>query len=462
LIRVLHAYLPSRTLVLGISEGILIVAAFLLAVRLRMGSDTDLMLLYEHGVLRVGVAATVFIVGMYYLDLYDSIVIHNRAEVATRLLQVLGAGSITLAAVYHVLPQVVLSRNIVLAGLVFLALLVACWRELFFLAVRLLHLNQRALIVGNGPLAAAIAQAAVHRPEIGIDFVGYIAEKTDDHGPNVLAHLGATDTLARVVEERRVQRVVIALADRRGTLPVAELLALKKQGIDVLDGLDFYERVTGRVPLENLRLGWLLFSPGFLVSPGMTFLKRALSFLLALPLLLVTLPLMAVIAVLVRLDSRGPAIFRQQRVGRNGVNFTLYKFRTMQHNADRDGSHAPAQSDDHRFTRVGKWLRRSRLDELPQLVNILRGDMDFVGPRPFVPSQERECVEKIPFYTHRWAVRPGATGWAQVNRGYCVSVEDNREKLSYDLYYIKNMSLGLDLLILMMTLKILVLGRGGQ
>lgn len=462
MIRVLHAYLPSRTLVLGISEGILIVIAFLLSIRLRLGRDADLMLLYEHGILRVCVAAAVFIVCMYYLDLYDSLVISNRAEVATRLLQVLGAGSLALAGVYYILPQVVLSRNTVLVGLAFLAVLVACWRELFFQAVRLFHLNQRALIVGDGPLAAAIAEEVVHRPELGIDFVGYVAEPVDHGGPDVLAHLGGTQAVARVVEERRVQRIVIALADRRGTLPVAELLALKKQGVEVLDGLDFYERVAGRVPLENLRLSWLLFSPGFLVSPGMSFLKRAISFLLALPLLLATLPLLAVIAVLVRLDSRGPAIFRQQRVGRNGTTFTLYKFRTMLHNADRGGEHAPALSDDQRFTRLGKWLRRSRLDELPQLVNILRGDMDLVGPRPFVPNQEQECVEKIPFYSHRWAVRPGATGWAQVNRGYCVSLEDNSEKLSYDLYYIKNMSIGLDLLILFKTLKILLLGRGGQ
>ena len=171
---------------------------------------------------------------------------------------------------------------------------------------------------------------------------------------------------------------------------------------------------------------------------------------------------MILIGLVIRAESAGPAIFRQKRIGQNGTVFTLYKFRSMVDGADQDNYHRPAERTDSRFTSIGRLLRRTRVDELPQLFNILRGDMNFVGPRPFVPSQEYECLEKIPYYRQRWVIKPGATGWAQVNRGYNVTIEDNTDKLAYDLFYIKNMSIGLDLLILIRTVKILLWGRGSQ
>ena len=190
--------------------------------------------------------------------------------------------------------------------------------------------------------------------------------------------------------------------------------------------------------------------------------KRVSSVIWAAIALILASPLMALIALAIRLDSDGPAIFRQKRVGLHGEIFTLFKFRTMKNDVDPEENHRPAERTDSRFTRLGKLLRRTRMDELPQLFNILRGDMHFVGPRPFVLNQEREYVEKIPYYHLRWAIKPGATGWAQVNHGYNVSTEDNKDKLAYDLFYIKNVSLGLDLLILFKTMKILLLGRGAQ
>jgi lipopolysaccharide/colanic/teichoic acid biosynthesis glycosyltransferase len=190
--------------------------------------------------------------------------------------------------------------------------------------------------------------------------------------------------------------------------------------------------------------------------------KRIFSIVLSLVALVFALPLMAIIAIAIRLDSRGPAIFRQKRMGRGGKIFTLYKFRSMHEGADRGGGPHPAQQNDPRVTRVGRWIRPPRLDELPQLYNILRGDMYFVGPRPFVPVEEEKLLEQIPFYAQRLTVKPGATGWAQVHRGYCATLEDNIEKLEYDLFYIKNASVGLDVLTVLTTLKILLLGRGGR
>jgi lipopolysaccharide/colanic/teichoic acid biosynthesis glycosyltransferase len=251
------------------------------------------------------------------------------------------------------------------------------------------------------------------------------------------------------------------MGDRRGKLQVEELLRLKARGVYIQDGPEYYESVTGKIPLESLRLSWLLFSPGFHVRTALRIYKRLFSFALGSLAILLTSPLMLLAAIAIRLDSPGPAIFRQKRVGEHGRLFTVYKFRSMYEGSDKKQL-TPVEHGDARVTAVGKWLRRTRIDELPQLFNIVKGDMAFVGPRPFVPEQEEECAQKIAFYKERWLVKPGATGWAQINRGYNVTLEDNREKLAYDLFYIKNVSFGLDLYIMFATIKILLLGRGGQ
>jgi lipopolysaccharide/colanic/teichoic acid biosynthesis glycosyltransferase len=213
------------------------------------------------------------------------------------------------------------------------------------------------------------------------------------------------------------------------------------------------------VPVSHLRLSWLLFSEGFYVSPAKLLMKRFSSLVVSITCLILTLPVMGLIALAIRLNSPGPVFFRQKRIGKDGKAFLLYKFRSMYVDADPV---KPALEGDARITKVGNFLRRVRLDELPQLFNILRGDMYFVGPRPFVEAAEEECVRKIPFYGQRWTISPGLTGWAQIHNGYCATLEDNIEKLGYDLFYIKNMSLGLDLLILFQTTKILLLGRGAR
>ena len=217
--------------------------------------------------------------------------------------------------------------------------------------------------------------------------------------------------------------------------PLEPLLELKNRGVRIQDGAEAYEIVTGKIPLESLGLESLLFSAGFQVSRSLLIYKRIASIIVSAIGLLVTLPLMPLIAAAIRLDSNGPIIFRQRRVGQSGKIFILYKFRTMIDGADQEDNYAPAEILDRRFTRVGRFLRRARLDEIPQFFNIFRGDMHFIGPRPFVPNQEETCVEKISFYRQRWVIKPGATSWAQVNRGYNVTIEDNKEKLAYDLLY---------------------------
>jgi sugar transferase (PEP-CTERM system associated) len=464
LIRFLNAYFPARTLFLGISEALLVTAAFLVATFARLGtSEASLMLAYEQGLLKIAVVSIVFIVCMYYFDLYDSIILSNRREVITRLVQVLGTVCILLAVLYYAIPTLQLGRGIFLIGLVIVALILFAWRRLFLMLNTLPQFAERALILGDGPLAQPLISEIESRAELGLRIAGQLRHVENGHGEHAnLTEPEQFEQLTRQVESFRADRVIVAMGERRGRLPVEALLRLKSQGVLIQDGAEAYETITGKVPIEALRLSWLLFSPGFRVSRPLLIYKRAFSFLISLICLVLVSPLMLLVALAIRLDSPGPAIFKQNRVGENGKIFMLYKFRTMIEGSDRDENLRPAEEIDKRFTRVGRWLRRTRIDELPQLFNILRGDMYFVGPRPFVPNQEQECLEQIPFYRQRWAVKPGATGWAQVNRGYCASIEDNTEKLAYDLFYIKNISVGLDLLIMFKTIKILLLGRGSR
>jgi exopolysaccharide biosynthesis polyprenyl glycosylphosphotransferase len=275
-------------------------------------------------------------------------------------------------------------------------------------------------------------------------------------------YIGSPEMIRWLAESGQARRVIIAIGERRGCLPVEDLMELKAAGLHIEDGIELYEELTGKVWLGAFSTGLLLFSRRHTCSTIKRVFNRSISTLFAALLIIIAAPFMLIIAALIRLESEGPAIFRQKRVGENGRHFTLYKFRSMKVDADEDSVPAPATHDDPRCTRIGKWLRRFRFDEMPQLFNILKGEMYFVGPRPFVLDQEAWLVDQIPHYRQRWAVRPGATGWAQVHRGYCTSVEDNIEKLSYDLYYIKNVSMVLDLLTLMKTFKIVFLGRGAR
>ena len=458
MVRVFNVYFPVRTVVLLVGEAIIISAAFLLSALIQFGSNFTLVVAYENGAARIALACGVFIFCMYYYDLYETYAFCDPHELITRLIQVLGTGCLVMALIYYVFPQTELAATVIGLAVLFFGLALVLWRKMFLALNRSGRLAERALILGAGPLSAVLSREIASRPEWGVRLTGYVGRPwdTEDDG---CRRLGGAEELVSIVERERIREVIVTMAERRGRLPVEQLLDLKTKGVVVRDGADVYESLTGKVPLESLRLSWLLFSPGFQLSRRRRFFKRALSLFLSGSGLVLTSPLLILTAVAVRLESKGPVIFRQERVGESGQIFKLNKFRSMKEGADPD---KPAEENDSRFTRVGKWIRRTRLDELPQLYNILRGDMYFVGPRPFVPNQEWELMEKIPFYRQRWTVKPGATGWAQIHRGYCATLEDNVEKLSYDLFYIKNMSIGLDLLIIFQTLKTVFLGRGGR
>ncbi len=464
MIRVFHVYFASRTLLLAVSEVLVMALASLPAAFVAFGADTGTVFLDGNELWKLPLVVGVCMALMHYFDLYDSGIQFNPGQAAVRVVQVLGSSCVILACVYHVYPVIQIDQKLLMMWVVLAGTSLIVWRRVFLAFNRSAHRAQKTLLLGAGPLAAQLVEEIESRPELGLDLAGYVGSSETVSGGHLsqLERLGEPGQLETLLRRHGIQRVIVAAQDQRGRPPFELLQAAKARGVIVDEGPEFYEAVAGRVDLGSLRPSMLLFYEGFRFRPLIRLYKRAASLLLSVVGLLLTLPVMAAIAIAIRLESRGPVIFRQTRVGKDGKPFTLYKFRSMYDRADNGGRSRPARVNDLRFTRVGRWLRRTRLDELLQLYNILRGDMHFIGPRPFALDEEQHLAREIPFYSNRWTVRPGATGWAQVRKGYNETLEDNVEKLTYDLYYIKHLSVGLDLLIILESIKILLLGRGAR
>jgi exopolysaccharide biosynthesis polyprenyl glycosylphosphotransferase len=317
----------------------------------------------------------------------------------------------------------------------------------------------RVLILGNGPMAAALIEELESSRDPRYVLTGVVNDEPLREGTRA-AWLGRMDRLAAILEDVRPDRIVVALSDRRGRLPLQPLLESRARGVAVEDALEFYERITGKIAIEALTPGALINARGFRTRGTPEQVARVVSVTVAVAGLVLLAPLLAAIAMAIRYDSQGPIVFVQERIGREGRPFKLLKFRTMR---PRDGQRSEwVQDNSDRITRIGKWLRRFRLDELPQLVNILQGEMNLVGPRPHPTCNQEIFMERIAYYGLRSIVRPGVTGWAQCRYGYANNIEEETEKMRYDLYYIKNRSLRLDFGILMQTTGIMVLGQGSS
>ena len=465
MIRLLHAYFPTRTLFLGVSEACLVSLAFLGATLARLGAGgVQSTFSGQHGPVKILALSLGLVACMHCFDLYDTAVLSNRREVRIRLAQALGTVYSFSVLVYFLYPPLELGRGIFVMGLGFAALLLFFWRGLFSKINSAAELADRVLIFGAGPLADVLTAELAGRPELGIRVVGRVLPglpETRAVGREP-ADAAMAEELSRAVKSLRATRIVVAMGDRRGKLPVDALLALKCRGLRVEDGVELYEAVTGKVPIESVRLGWLLFSPGCHASRLHLIYKRLASILVSIAGMIFSLPILPLVILAVKLSSPGPILYRQKRTGRDGVLFDCYKFRTMRADAEADTGPTWARDDDPRITRAGKLLRQWRFDEIPQLWNVFRGDMSLVGPRPERPEFVTLLNREIPYYDLRHTIRPGITGWAQISYRYGNSVEDAREKLRYDLFYVKNMSAGLDLLVLLHTFKVILLGRGAK
>jgi sugar transferase (PEP-CTERM system associated) len=457
-----------------VSEACLVSLAFLTATLARVGAGgAGLVLNYQHGSLKILVMSGAIVICMHYFDLYDTSVLSNRREVRIRLIQALGTVYSISVLLYFFYPPLQLGRGIFVIGLLLTAMLLIFWRSLFLKINSVPEFADRALIFGEGPLAELLETEVESRPELGLRVVGRVLpssngdglhhggyEPTEFRGDS--SDSGVADDLSSTVRNLRATRVVVAMGDRRGKLPVDLLLSLKCRGLQVQDGVELYEAITGKVPIESVRSGWLLFSPGCHASRFHLAYKRATSVLVSIVGLILSLPLLPFVILAIKLTSPGPALYRQRRVGRDSVVYNCYKFRTMRADAEADTGPIWAGDDDPRITPLGRFLRQSRMDEIPQLWNVLRGDMSLVGPRPERPEFVNSLNNEIPYYHLRHTIRPGITGWAQIRYKYGSSIEDAKEKLRYDLFYIKNMSAGLDLLVFLQTVKIILLGRGAK
>lgn len=443
----------------------MIYGAIVGAVYLRLGVEGAHYELFLRLGFQKAALATLFCLTSFYLfDLYDFIVMHDRRELVLRLVQALGLAWIALALSFYVFPGLMLGRGVALIALPLALTLMVSWRISIHWFMGHPDFGERILIVGSGDLAVELAREVLERPDAGYRIIGFVGTDTEMLGKSLINPrvIGITSELDGIVDRENIDRIVVAMGERRGHLPTGELLHLSLAGkVAIEEGASFYERVTGRVSLNMVRPSWLIFS-GRGRQARITGLARIIVHrLVALIGAIIFLPFALLTAVLIKLDSRGPALYRQERVGKGGRPFVLMKFRSMRNDAELAGPVWASKSDD-RTTRVGKIIRKIRLDEIPQFWNILRGDMMFVGPRPERPHFVSQLAQEIPYYEQRHLIAPGLTGWAQIKYPYGASIEDARQKLQYDLFYIKNQSLILDAIIMFETVKIILFGRGAH
>ena len=443
-------------------ETAVIAGALGVAVRIRLGAIEYSISGYET-LLKVLLIAGVSQLCLYFGDVHDRRIVADRREFFVRVLQGLGCTSLILAVVYFWFPFLIIGRGVFLIGAGFVAASVVGWRVTFDWIAHRVGPRERLLLVGTNAAAVALARELHERRELGIEIVGFIDPDPSRIGAPVLNPrvIGAIEDIPEITRSRAVDRVVVSLADARGKLPMDKLLDMKLDKGVAFDHLaSVYEEYTGKIALENLRPSWLIFSPGFRKSRWLHAAKRTLDIVAASVGLILSFPLMILVAATIKLTSRGSVLYHQTRVGQHNRVFTVHKFRTMRQDAEAETGAVWSKAGDERITPVGRFLRRTRLDELPQLWTVLQGHMSLVGPRPERPEFVQQLAEKIPFYGQRHVAKPGITGWAQVRYTYGASIEDAMEKLQYDLFYIKNMSVALDLFIMFETMKTVILRRG--
>ena len=453
----------TRTGLLLLAEAAVVFGAIVGAVYLRLGAeDSQVELMLRQGFLKAGLATIFCLAAFYLFDLYDFIVMQDRRGLVLRLVQALGLAWVALALAFYAFPQLRLGRGISVIALPLALGLMVGWRISIHWLLGHPNFGEKILIVGSGNLAVEVAREMLDRPDAGYRIAGFVGTDPELLGKSLINPrvIGLTSELDEVVRREGIDRIIVAMGERRGQLPTAELLQLSLAGtVNIEEGASFYERVTGRVSLNMIRPSWLIFSSRGRQARISGIARNIVHRIVALIGALCSLPIAIVTAILIKLDSRGPVLYKQERVGKNGASFTVMKFRSMRTDAEKAGP-VWASLDDDRTTRVGKIIRKLRIDEIPQFWNILRGDMDFVGPRPERPHFVAQLAEEIPYYEQRHLIAPGLTGWAQIKYPYGASIEDARQKLQYDLFYIKNQSLKLDAIILFETVKIILFGRG--
>lgn len=463
MIRLFRVFVPKVVLTLVIGDILLAFACFLFATWLVQGEMTSIYLFDEDGLGKIAFVVASVILGIYFQNLYSNLQMRSKLLYAQQVTTAIGATLIVQAIIVYVDRDLMLARWVILTSAVLLIIILPLWRYTCLRFLRKTMGVQRLLFIGTDKSGIDLLNRIDARPELGLAGVGFLSNvmPTGERiaGLNVL---GPTSDLSAVIGRARPDRVVVNLSERRNVLPVETLLDLRFSGIRITEVGSLYEIVFGRVPIQYLRPSHLIFAEELGPSSFVMRLQAFYSFLIAAVILILAAPLMLVVGLIVKMTSPGPVLFSQNRVGLAGRIFRIYKFRSMVVNAEASTGAVWATKNDPRVTPFGRFIRKTRLDELPQVFNVLRGDMAVVGPRPERPEFVSVLSEQIPFYRQRHSVKPGVTGWAQINYKYGETIEDSIVKLEYDLYYIKNLSPALDLYILLNTVKVMLFSDHGQ
>lgn len=463
MLRLFRQYYPIHSIFFMLGEGVLIYGAILAGAFISIGPSVFRAELWFYA--KLSLVTVVCQACLYFNELYDLRVIDGAKELVIRLLQSFGYAGVFLGLIFFVLPATIIGTTIFMRGVGVVVILIGSWRFLYTLALDKGILNQKIILLGSGDLIRRIREEINSRKDCGYSVAIELPESVNgaetEHTVEVqLSCINRFEGLCELGRSSNAKKIVVGFLEKRCALPVQELLRCRVEGMEILEANSFYEMLTGKLLVESLNPGWLIFSRGFHKSRLLRLVKRSIDFILAASLLVLFWPVFLLAAGAIRLDTPGPIFFSQQRVGERRRIYCMHKFRSMVENAEKLSGPVWAEEDDPRITRVGKVLRRLRIDELPQLWNVLKGEMSFVGPRP-----ERDCFVKeldrvVPYYGERFLVKPGISGWAQVNYGYGASVQDAFEKLNYDLFYVKNMSVMMDFLVMLKTIRILLFGYG--
>jgi sugar transferase (PEP-CTERM system associated) len=465
MIRSAASYHSWGKTVFVLGESTLIFCGVALASFSMTPEELQLTQLLEAAWLKVLLVVVVTQASLYFNDLYEVYLTDSYIDLVTRILQAVGIASIVLAIIYFLWPATIIAKWIFIGSIIFLIFFLTSWRFLYAFVIQKRFFTERAMIIGDGELAKDIIKEIGEKGDSSCD-IGLVVRQGNGNNPHsVFSNIQVKhgfDKIYDLAKEEWVSKIIVALDQKRGVMPYRELLKCKVNGVSIVDGESFYESATGKILVERINPSWLIFSDGFVKSSASRLVKRFVGLVLSVIMGLFLSPFMALIAAAIKIDSPGPIIFSQRRVGENGEIFTLHKFRSMRADAEKTSGPVWASEDDPRITKLGKLIRKLRIDELPQLWNVIKGDMSFVGPRPERSYFVEKLKKKVPYYNERFTVKPGITGWAQIKYPYGASDEDALEKLKYDLYYIKNMSLIMDLIVIFHTVKIVLLGRGSR
>jgi len=466
MLRVLKQYFPIRNIIFYILEGFVIFGSILLATVLLTFSNTSSYWFDVFLILRITLITIVCQVCLYYNDLYHFEVVPSIHDISIKLLQALGVASIALAFLYFVFPLIIIDQKIFSLSILFLLVFIIGWRICYIQMLNQGMFNEKIILLGSSDLAIEIYNKINSTLDCGYTVSGIISDSENDHfqteiSEKILIGKDIKD-LCTWANEYGIKKIIVAIKENRGGFPADELIQCRTAGIEVLEGSSFYEMLTGKVLVRKINPSWLIFSDGFQKSRIKTFLIRIEDIVISATMLLLLSPLLLATAILIKLDSKGPVFFAQDRVGKNKTEYMMHKFRSMVTDAEKMTGPVWADANDNRITRVGRVIRKYRIDELPQLWEVLIGKMSMVGPRPERKYFTEKLEKQIPFYAQRFNVKPGLTGWAQVCYDYGATLEDAVEKLNYELFYIKNMSLAMDVVIILRTVKTVLFGRGAR